>query len=329
MIQDSVPSLSGNYMIPIPARVSHYIPDRIIGQGSFSVVVHAFDEKSLDEVAIKIILRQELIDNGLIIRVENELRIIERINHPNIIKIHSIVYEKETIMIIMEYCSNGDSFTYIGNMKPHEVLRIGKGVLSALYYLHERDIAHRDIKPENILFDKKMTPKLCDFGFSRQTAELATTFCGTPDFMAPEMILGQKYDPKKADMWSLGITLMCLLGIKCEYMGMSMSQFIKAIANNETPHVQTFNKKLDEIINSCLVIDPDKRKSSKEILDMISEPTPMLLPVHKTRTLISGTKNYSDNLKAHARRNLIVRPGMRKICHSLSLTTSSLSLQVK
>jgi serine/threonine protein kinase len=118
----------------------------------------------------------------------------------------------------MEYCHNGELYTHIVNNGPMgelQVARVFHQILAALLYLKRLGLSHRDIKPENILFDKNWNVKLVDFGFGCKTfgidGQFRTTFCGTPSYTPPEVLLKTSYNPELMDVWSLGVTVYAML----------------------------------------------------------------------------------------------------------------------
>ena len=137
-----------------------------IGQGSTSNVYLVQYEKDKKQYACKVISRKLLENRTVLCCLERELRIHRNINHNNIIKLWNVVYTKENVCLILDYCPNGDLFQYIYENKGFDridALKILKQLLNALNYLHSRKVAHCDIKPENILFDDKYNVKLSDY----------------------------------------------------------------------------------------------------------------------------------------------------------------------
>jgi serine/threonine protein kinase len=142
--------------------------------------------------------------------IQREIDVHIRINHPRIIKLHSFLEDKYNYYLALEYAPNGNLYQYIQKKKgmpESEAFKYFIQVSSAIYFLHKYGYVHRDIKPENILLDKNLDVKLCDFGWcvSVEKGE-RTTFCGTYEYMAPEMVNDELYD-MGIDIWSLGVLL--------------------------------------------------------------------------------------------------------------------------
>lgn len=218
--------------IRVPHQVGKYKIVKKIGKGGFAVVALGINKDTNEKVAIKIVDRKMITDLNVFLYLENELRLGSRFNHPNIVKVYDIIYENDIILVVMEYLPNGDLQTVVAkgvSFTTDEQIKIAHGLLSALAYLHERGISHRDLKPENVLFDEHYTPKLCDFGLSKENSSNMCTYCGTPLYMAPEIITSPKYDGMKADIWAFGVTLHILAVSAFPWSFMPGCQYIKLI----------------------------------------------------------------------------------------------------
>lgn len=189
-----------------------------IASGAFGTVIKALDLHNQREVAVKIISK-ETHDKALLKQIEQEVEILAKLDHEHIVKFETFIETKKKMYIVMEYCSGGSLKTYIEKYKntltEDQAKIIINSLLSAVNYLHQRDICHRDIKPENIMFseeDNIDTIKLVDFGLSAQYFEHKEEFenCGTLLYMAPEQIHNKTYS-KGIDIWSVGIILFKLL----------------------------------------------------------------------------------------------------------------------
>ena len=202
--------------------------------------------------------------------IYNEIKIHSKLEHPNIIRLYSMNETEKEINIIMEYAKNGNLYQLISRNKTGFSEKIAFTyfiqVLNAVYFLHENQIIHRDIKPENLLIGDNNTIKLCDFGWAKQlTLKNRSSFCGTVEYMAPEIIESENYD-YSVDIWSLGILLYELL------MGYSpfKDKTTKNIILNIKLHELKFDKEISEdckdLINKLLEVNKKKRINIKDIL---------------------------------------------------------------
>eukprot|EP01135_Chromosphaera_perkinsii_P000992 Nk52_evm6s156 gene=Nk52_evmTU6s156 len=197
-----------------------------IGRGSFAVVYKGrringeLGEDGSPFVAIKRINKGKLNDK-LSENLQMEIQILRKTKHPNIVRLFDIMESKENMYLIMEYCSKGDLSKYIKHHKRVDVDLVKKlmqQIAAALEFLRNKNIIHRDLKPQNLLLsatkEGELMIKLADFGFARylEMQDMAATLCGSPLYMAPEILSSQEYDAK-ADLWSVGtIIYECLAG---------------------------------------------------------------------------------------------------------------------
>lgn len=199
-----------------------------------------------------------------------ELDIITKIQHPNIIQIHSILQRGPKIFIFMRYAENGDLLTHIKKAGPINELQSKAWFLqmaNAISYLHSRDIAHRDLKCENVLLSKRLNIKLADFGFAcycrddRGRDIKSETFCGSAAYAAPEIVSGTSYDPKIADAWSLGIILFIMLNAKMPFDDSKLSKLLE----DQQRKNYTFRRKLQDQISAqakatvAVLLEPEPR----------------------------------------------------------------------
>lgn len=250
-------------------RVSRYKLIKTIGQGASGIIALAFDQKTSEHVAIKIINRKDVAEKQMLKYLESELRLIARINHPSFPKVYDIIYTEESILIVMEYLANGSildvvhqklQFTY------KEKIDICIQILEGLEYLHDRGIAHRDIKPENIVFDKYFHPKIIDFGMSHENADKLSTYCGTPNYMAPEIVNTSCYNGKRADVWSFGVTAHILMCQKAPLNYPTELKYVREVRKNNLKVSNQCYGEFGNIIEACLNKDPEQRPSIQEIL---------------------------------------------------------------
>lgn len=196
-----------------------FVQANAIGRGSFSKVYEGIDLQTDLRVAIKRIHLRSINDK-IRTRLDDEIRILRSIDHPNIVKTYDVETDEDSIYIIMEYCSGGDFSKFVARspLRESKVRYYIYQLMKGLAYLRERHILHRDLKPANLLLtDENRIIKIADFGFAKVIGEntLMETMCGSPLYMAPEVIglaSGETYT-EKSDLWSIGVMLyQCLYG---------------------------------------------------------------------------------------------------------------------
>ncbi|KAG7017265.1 Serine/threonine-protein kinase ATG1c [Cucurbita argyrosperma subsp. argyrosperma] len=223
--------------------VADYLVGRQIGSGSFSVVWHARHRVHGTEVAIKEISMTRL-SKKLQDSLMSEIFILKRINHPNIIRLYDIIEVPGKIHLVLEYCKGGDLSFYIQQRHGRIPEAIAKHFLqqlaAGLKILRDNNLIHRDLKPQNLLLsasDDNSVLKIADFGFARslQPRGLAETLCGSPLYMAPEIMQLQKYDAK-ADLWSVGAILFQLVTGRTPFTGNNQIQLLQNIVKSTELH---------------------------------------------------------------------------------------------
>lgn len=147
------------------------------------------------KVALKIYLKEKLKDLQRKKAVRREIRLMKRVEHPNIARLYDTVETETKVILVMEYVSGGSTHGFLKTkpnrqMEEYDARKIISQLLSALCYLHNKSITHRDIKLENVMLDSRGNVKLIDFGFSTQipNTQKIKLFCGTPSYMAPEIV---------------------------------------------------------------------------------------------------------------------------------------------
>ncbi|XP_078447014.1 protein kinase superfamily protein isoform X2 [Wolffia australiana] len=222
--------------------VGDYLLGRMIGRGSFSDVWLARHRLRGTEAAVKEIpidrLSRKLRDSLL-----SEIVILKRIDHPNIIALYDIIEHPKTIYIVLEFCRGGDLSLYIqrhGRVPEATAKYFMRQLAEGLQVLQKHNLIHRDLKPQNLLLssnDEDATLKIADFGFARplQPRGLAETLCGSPLYMAPEIMQLQKYDAK-ADLWSIGVILFQLVTGKTPFNGNSQIELLQNIVKSTDLH---------------------------------------------------------------------------------------------
>ena len=248
----------------------------LIGNGASGIAYKIFNNKDKNYYCLKQIL---LKNNDKIKQAENEVNILKALNHENIVKYYGSYKDKNSFYIIMEYCDNSDLNEFIKQHKANKKLieqniiySIIKGICSGLKEIHDKNLIHRDLKPENIFISKEHKIKIGDFGISKQLigTNHANTKTGTSNYMAPEILNGEKYD-NKVDIWALGCIIyeLCTLNIcfESEYE----TGLVKMITegNYDKNKLREYNSEWKNLIELLLKIDKNDRPNINEVYEKL------------------------------------------------------------
>ena len=305
---------SNLYKVNIPQTFSKYETSSVIEIGGFSVVVKARDTKTDKFVACKIVSRKGLTENDLFKRFEQELRVQESLDHPNIAKILDILFYDDIIIVVLDYYENGDALAFIekfGGFGKAELISIIKKIASAIAYIHHKNIAHRDIKLENIVFDRNMNPALIDFGVCTNTSDLRNTVTGSPFYISPEVLFAKTtYDAKAADIWAFGVSCFVLATGSFPWSIENDIKFMKSIRDNNFTIPDTRIEEIDKIIKISIITDVSKRATIDEIEEILNAS-----PIEKItkNQIIRPRINYIRHPNHYSTTKLIFKPS----CSSL------------
>jgi len=184
-----------------------------LGKGSFGVV-QLVKDKNGHTYALKIVSKQAVVDLGQQEHVINEKKTMMQLNHPFLVRLYATFQDADRLYFLAEAALGGELFTLLRSRStfPEQTARFySAGVILAFEYMHAKGIIYRDLKPENLLLDSKGYLKVTDFGFAKKIGDGRTwTLCGTPDYLAPEVVSGQGHG-KGVDWWTLGILIFEML----------------------------------------------------------------------------------------------------------------------
>jgi len=189
-----------------------------IGKGSFATVKKAKNRATGDRVAVKVLSKRKMTEEDKA-AMKTEIEILKQVDHPNIVRLIDVYEDERHICLVMELMLGGELFDQIlekEQFSEHEAREATKAIVDAIRYCHSKGICHRDIKPENLLLSSKeqglASLKVADFGLARLLEEntLASTTCGTPGYVAPEVLMQEPYG-KACDYWSIGVVTFILL----------------------------------------------------------------------------------------------------------------------
>lgn len=184
----------------------------VLGSGTFGRVTLVQDKQDKTKVyALKAMLKSEIVLHKQQSNVMNEKNVMIICNHPFVLRLYQTFKDTKRLYMLLEFVQGGELFTVLhtpqGDGVPEASAKFyAAGVILALAYLHSKEIAYRDMKPENCLVDRDGYPKLVDFGFAKVIQGKSYTLCGTPEYLAPELVLGKGHN-KAVDYWAFGILL--------------------------------------------------------------------------------------------------------------------------
>ena len=245
-----------------------------LGAGSFGHVYLVKHKVTKAEYAIKAIDKRNKTNQEEKPYFRREIEVMYKIHHPNVVKLYGHFEDNNYCYFIMEYISKGNVYGLIPSDKkkrinPKVVATLMKDVISAVYYLHNMNpiIIHRDIKPENVLLADNLVAKLTDFGWSNymQEDEKRTTVCGTPIYLAPEIIKEQGHD-EKVDIWCIGVLCFELITGNVPFQGNDIDTLKDNILHLKITWPKDINIDAKNLIKKILKSDPASRISLEEML---------------------------------------------------------------
>jgi len=256
---------------------SNYDLKEQIGKGAFAVVHLAISKKTSEKCAVKIIDKKEANAEQDEKRLQTEVTILKRVKQENIVDLKDMYETPLKLYLVMELVTGGELFDKIvekGSYSEKEASIVVRKILNAVHYLHTNGIAHRDLKPENLLLrsENDTDVMLSDFGLSKIIGEdtMMQTACGTPYYVAPEVLSATGYGPE-VDLWSVGVITYLLLCGFPPFYGESLpevfEQIMKAEYDFPEPYWNDITKEAKDLISKLLVVDPKKRKTAKEALE--------------------------------------------------------------
>ncbi|KAL2338604.1 hypothetical protein Fmac_013050 [Flemingia macrophylla] len=252
--------------------IGEYQLGRTIGEGTFSKVKLGVNSKNGQKVAIKVLDKHMILEKNLKNQVKREIRTMKLLHHPNIVRIHEVIGTKTKIYIVMEYVSGGqllDRMSYGDKLNECEARKLFQQLIDALDYCHNKGVYHRDLKPENLLLDNKGNLKVSDFGLSalQKRNDVLTTRCGSPCYVAPELLLNKAYDGASVDVWSCGVVLFELLAGYLPFNDQNLMNLYAKIWKAEYKCPPWFTLSQRKLIAKILQPRPVKRITIPDIIE--------------------------------------------------------------
>lgn len=246
---------------------------RLLGQGTFAKVYYARNANTSQSVAIKMIDKEKVLKVGLMDQIKREISVMQLVRHPNIVQLYEVMATKTKIYFVMEYVKGGELFNQIakGRLEEDIARKHFQQLIRAVKFCHNRGVYHRDLKPENLLLDENGNLKVSDFGLSalsesiRQDGLLHTT-CGTPAYVAPDVISRKGYDGAKSDIWSCGVILYVLLAGYLPFHDSNLMEMYRKIEKAEFRYPNWFPSEAKKLLSKILDPNPCTRISIAKIM---------------------------------------------------------------
>ncbi|KAK4412534.1 CBL-interacting serine/threonine-protein kinase [Sesamum alatum] len=269
------PAASASAMVLSPENslFNKYEIGKLLGCGAFAKVYHARNVATGQSVAVKVINKSRLNNNAnLMANIKREISIMSRLSHPHIVRLIEVLATKRKIYFILEFVKGGELFAKVAKGRFSEDLgrKYFQQLISAVSYCHIRGVYHRDLKPENLLLDESGDLKVSDFGLSALTDHvradgLLHTLCGTPAYVAPEILAKRGYDGSKIDVWSCGVVLFVLTAGYLPFNDPNLMNMYKKIYKGEFRCPKWMSPDLKRFLTRLLDTNPDTRITIDEI----------------------------------------------------------------
>ncbi|KAL6474943.1 hypothetical protein MHYP_G00159830 [Metynnis hypsauchen] len=290
--------------------VGPYRLEKTLGKGQTGLVKLGVHCITGQKVAIKIVNREKL-SESVLMKVEREIAILKLIEHPHVLKLHDVYENNKYLYLVLEHVSGGELFDYLvkkGRLTPKEARKFFRQIISALDFCHNHSICHRDLKPENLLLDEKNNIRIADFGMaSLQVGDsLLETSCGSPHYACPEVIRGEKYDGRRADVWSCGVILFALLVGALPFDHDNLRQLLEKVKSGVFHMPHFIPPDCQALLRGMIEVDPEKRLTLEDIQKHAwyqagrNEPCPEQPPPRRVcvRRILSLTELDPDVLES-------------------------------
>ncbi|XP_076902821.1 CBL-interacting serine/threonine-protein kinase 8-like isoform X1 [Bidens hawaiensis] len=252
-------------------KVGKYEVGRTIGEGTFAKVKFAQNTETGESVAMKLLDRATIIKHKMVDQIKREISIMKLVRHLNVVRLHEVLASRTKIYIILEFITGGELFDKIvhhGRLSEAESRRYFQQLIDGVEYCHSKGVYHRDLKPENLLLDSQGNLKISDFGLSASPGEgvsILRTTCGTPNYVAPEVLSRKGYNGALADVWSCGVILYVLMAGYLPFDEMDLTTLYDKINKADFSCPSWFPVGAKSLIHRILDPNPETRICIEEI----------------------------------------------------------------
>ena len=295
-------------------KLSDYEIGETLGTGSFGRVRISKNKKTNEYVAMKIMKKVDILKSKQADHIANEIKILSMIDHPFVIKFDGFTQDEKYLYLALELINGGELFTYlrgVGRFPVDQARVYIAQIVSIFEYLHSKNIIYRDLKPENILIHKSGYLKLTDFGFAKIVEGRTYTLCGTPEYLAPEIILNKGHG-KPVDWWTCGILLYEMIAGIDPFSDDDPMMVYQKILKGKIKFPSGFDSNAKSLVKHLLESDLTKRYGNlkggvkdikghrffkelswEKLINM--ELTPPYIPKVKSASDISNFSSYPDS----------------------------------
>ncbi|DAZ92648.1 TPA: hypothetical protein N0F65_000593, partial [Lagenidium giganteum] len=261
-------------------KVGKYEIGKTLGEGTFGKVKYAVNTETDERVAIKVLDKEKIQKQNMGAQIKKEISIMKMVRHKHVVVLKEVLASRTKIFIVLELITGGELFDKIvseGRFNEDTARFYFRQLVDGVLYCHQNGVCHRDLKPENLLLDENGDLKISDFGLSalydgagaegteNSRASLLHTTCGTPNYVAPEVLADKGYDGRAADVWSIGVILYVLLAGFLPFDEPTMSALFRKIQKAEFSYPSWFSQRVKNLLNRILVPDPEQRVTLADI----------------------------------------------------------------
>ncbi|KAF7145518.1 hypothetical protein RHSIM_Rhsim04G0250000 [Rhododendron simsii] len=254
-------------------RLGKYEIGRTLGEGNFGKVKYAKNIDSGQSFALKILEKTTIIHLNITDQIKREIGTLKLLKHPNIVRLHEVLASKTKIYMVLEYVTGGELFDRIaskGKLSEAQARKVFQQLIDGVSYCHNKGVYHRDLKLENVLIDAKGNIKISDFGLSalpqhfRDDGLLHTT-CGSPNYVAPEILANRGYDGATSDTWSCGVILFVILTGYLPFDDRNLAVLYQKIFKGDAQMPKWLSPGAQDLIKRVLDPNPATRIKMAEI----------------------------------------------------------------
>ena len=257
-------------------NLDDFVLVKTVGKGSFGKVIQVKKKDTGAIYAMKVLKKEQVIKRKQFEHTMAERRILEKIDHPFIVSLRFAFQTTQKLYMVFDFFNGGELFHYLstgGKFAPKRAQFYGAEITLGLEHIHGLNIIYRDLKPENLLLDKDGHIKIADFGLSKQgvTKDDVTSFCGTPEYLAPEVLKRKKYG-KAVDWWSFGTLLFEMIGGLPPFYDRNRERMYRKILGADIRYPKHMTAEARDICAGMLNRDPTKRLGYRGALEIKSHP---------------------------------------------------------